>query len=60
MTREKKKSLTVTLPPDVIEYLGKKVNSREFSSMSHGVEICVLKYMEAKAKEENKSNDVIE
>ena len=51
MTREKKKSLTVTLPPDVIEYLGKKVNSREFSSMSHGVEICVLKYMEAKAKE---------
>ena len=53
MTQEKKKSLTVTLPPDVIEYLGKKVKSREFSSMSHGVEVCVLKYMKAIEEEEN-------
>ena len=53
MTQEKKKSLTITLPPDVIEYLSKKVKSRELSSMSHGVEVCVLKYMKAKGEEES-------
>ena len=51
MTR-KKQSLTVTLPPEILEYLQKKVESREFASMAHGVELCVLRYKEAEEKGE--------
>ncbi len=47
MTREKKKSLTITLPPEIIKYLETKVESREFSSLSHAVEVCILRYMKA-------------
>ena len=47
----RKKSLTVALPLELLEYLEKKVESREFSSMAHGVEVCVLRYKEAEEKE---------
>jgi len=40
----RKKSLTVALPLDLIEYLEKKVESREFSSMAHGVELALLRF----------------
>ncbi len=52
MERVKKKSLTVTLSPEIIEYLEKKVKAKEFASMAHGVELCVFKYMEAEKKGE--------
>lgn len=46
--------MTVTLPPEIIEYLQSKVESRDFASMAHGVELCVLRYKQAdeKRKEE--------
>ena len=47
MTRERKVSLTVTLPPETIKYLEKKVESRDFASLSHGIELCVLRFKEA-------------
>lgn len=48
----KKQSLSVTLPPEIIEYLEKKVESREFASMAHGVELCVLRYKQAEERGE--------
>jgi len=52
MPRRKKLSLTVTLPPEILEYLQSKVESREFASMAHGVEVCVLRYKEAEERGE--------
>jgi hypothetical protein len=49
MTR-KKQSLTVTLSPELMQYLEKKVESREFASLSHGVELSILRYKEAEEK----------
>ena len=46
MVNRKRQSLTVSLPEDIMEFLHKKVESREFSSLSHGVELCVLRYKE--------------
>jgi Arc/MetJ-type ribon-helix-helix transcriptional regulator len=51
-TRRKKQSLSVTLPPEIIEYLEDKVKTREFASMAHGVELCVLRYKEAEERGE--------
>lgn len=52
MERKRKRSLSVTLPSEIIEFLEKKVESREFASMAHGVELCVLRYKEAEERGE--------
>jgi metal-responsive CopG/Arc/MetJ family transcriptional regulator len=44
--------MTVTIPPELINWLDEMVEKRTFSSRSHGVELCVLKY-----KEEVKSGE---
>lgn len=49
---KRKPYITVTLPEDVIQYLESKVASREFANMSHGVELCVLRYKESDKKVE--------
>ncbi|MCH3978030.1 MAG: hypothetical protein LKJ94_07215 [Candidatus Methanomethylophilus sp.] len=48
---KRKPYITVSLPPEIIEYLEKKVESREFANMSHGVELCVLRYKQAEERE---------
>jgi Arc/MetJ-type ribon-helix-helix transcriptional regulator len=50
--RIRKVSLNVTLPPELIEYLEEKVRTREFASMAHGVELCILRYKEAEEHRE--------
>ena len=50
MVDKNKHSLTVTLPIDIMEFLRDGVESREFASLSHGVELCVLRYKEEKEK----------
>jgi hypothetical protein len=52
MKRVKKISLTVTLTPETMEYLERKVASKEFASFAHGVELCVTKYKEAEDRGE--------
>ena len=52
MARRKKESLSITLPPEIIAYLQKKVESRDFASMAHGIEVCVLRYKEAEERGE--------
>ncbi len=53
MSRTSKKvSLTVSLPPEIIDFLKAKVETRDFSSMAHGVEVCVLRYKESLEKGE--------
>ncbi|MCL2785641.1 MAG: hypothetical protein FWD81_00235 [Methanomassiliicoccaceae archaeon] len=46
----RKPYITVTLPEEMLEYLRKKVESREFASMAHGIELCVLRFKEAEEK----------
>ncbi len=48
--REKKVSLSVTLPREMIDYLTTKVDSREFASYAHGIELCIRRYKENKEK----------
>ncbi|MDR1404645.1 MAG: hypothetical protein LBJ20_03660 [Candidatus Methanoplasma sp.] len=48
----KKQSLTITLPPELIAYLEKKVEARDFASMAHGVELCILRYKQAEERGE--------
>ena len=43
----KRVSITITLPPDLMDYLKSKVESREFANIAHGVELCVLRYKES-------------
>ena len=45
--KQKKVSISVTLPPEVMDYLSKKVEFREFASFAHGIELCVRRYMDA-------------
>jgi len=53
MSRNTKKvSLTVSLPQDAIDFLKAKVENREFASMAHGVEVCILRYKESQEKGE--------
>ena len=37
---------TVSLDPELFEFLESKVKDRTFASISHGVNFCVAKYME--------------
>lgn len=48
----RKPYITVTLPPELIEYLEKKVESRDFANVSHGVELCILRYKQAEERGE--------
>ena len=43
---------TVTLPQELIEYLESKVESRDFANVSHGVELCILRYKQAEERGE--------
>ena len=45
-------SFTVTLPPEIVEYLKEKVEKRDFANMAHGIEVCVLRYKEAEERGE--------
>jgi hypothetical protein len=45
-------SFTVTLPPEIVEYLKAKVERRDFANVAHGLEVCVLRYMEAEGRGE--------
>lgn len=44
VAKQKKVSISITLPPEVMEYLSSKVESREFASFAHGIELCVKRY----------------
>jgi Arc/MetJ-type ribon-helix-helix transcriptional regulator len=46
MTR-KRPYVTVTLPPELLEYLNGKIESREFMNLSHGIELCILRFKQA-------------
>lgn len=48
----RKPYITVTLPPELIEYLEQKVKDREFANVSHGVELCILRYKQAEERGE--------
>ena len=48
----KKVSITITLPPELMEYLQMKVERRDFANIAHGVEVCVLRYKEAEERGE--------
>ena len=48
----KRVSITITLPPDLMEYLNKKVENRDFANIAHGVEVCVLRFKQAEEKQE--------
>jgi len=53
MTNEKGKRkpyVTVTLPPEILEYLHMKVEKRDFANVAHGIEVCVLRYKEEEEK----------
>ena len=50
--KRKKRQLSVTVPDEVYEYLTRKVESREFASMAHGVELAVLKYKQSEERGE--------
>jgi Arc/MetJ-type ribon-helix-helix transcriptional regulator len=43
-------SLTVSIPSELRDYLEEKVRIREFSSLSHGVELCILAHQEKDRK----------
>jgi len=45
-------SITITLPPEIMQYLKEKVDKRDFANIAHGVEVCVLRYKEAEEKGE--------
>ena len=48
----KRVSITITLPPDLMEYLQEKVDNRDFANIAHGVEVCVLRYKQAEERGE--------
>jgi len=41
--REREK-ISITIPPNLIAWIDSMVDKRTFSSRSHGVELCILKY----------------
>ncbi|MFA6710990.1 MAG: hypothetical protein WCR83_06695 [Candidatus Methanomethylophilaceae archaeon] len=45
-------SFTVTLPPEIYEYLKEKVEKRDFANLAHGIEVCVLRYKESEERGE--------
>jgi len=45
-------SITITLPPELMDYIKNKVETREFANIAHGVELCVLRYKESEEKGE--------
>lgn len=51
MVRRSRDSMTVTIPPELIAWLDEMVDKRTFSSRSHGVELCILKYKEEAERE---------
>lgn len=46
MVRREREKLSLTIPPELIAWLDEMVDKRTFSSRSHGVELCILKYKE--------------
>lgn len=44
--------MTVTLPPEILEYLQSKIENRDFMNMSHAIEVCVLRYKQAEERGE--------
>lgn len=48
----KRPYVTVTLPPEIVEYLQSKIDSRDFANMSHGIELCVLRFKQAEERGE--------
>jgi len=54
MTRrsDRKPYITVTISEELLQYLESKVESRDFANISHGVELCVLRFKEAEGRGE--------
>jgi Arc/MetJ-type ribon-helix-helix transcriptional regulator len=48
----RKPYITVTLPEELLQYLEDKVASRDFASMAHGIEVCILRFKEAEGRGE--------
>jgi len=48
----KRPYVTVTLPPELFEYLESKIESRDFKDISHGIEVCVLRYKQSEERGE--------
>ena len=48
----RKPYITVTLDPETIAYLESKVKDKTFASMSHGVEVCIIKYKQSNEERE--------
>jgi Arc/MetJ-type ribon-helix-helix transcriptional regulator len=44
-----KKRVSVTLPEELVEWLDKQVESREFADRSHAIEVAILKMKEKKS-----------
>jgi Arc/MetJ-type ribon-helix-helix transcriptional regulator len=42
MTAREREKISVTIPQDLILWLDEKVRDRMFSTVSHGVELCIL------------------
>ncbi|MDR1404357.1 MAG: hypothetical protein LBJ20_02155 [Candidatus Methanoplasma sp.] len=50
MVREKKEKLTISLSPDLMDFLRAGVESEEFSSLSHGIAFAVRKLKESRGE----------
>lgn len=48
----KKKQITIRLPDELMGYLESKVEDRTFSSMSHAIEVCVMRYVESEKEKD--------
>jgi len=46
MVRREREKLSLTIPPELIAWLDEMVEKRTFSSRSHGVELCIMKFEE--------------
>lgn len=43
--------ISVTLPPECVKWLDKKVESRIYANRSHGIELLILEAMKKEKKE---------
>lgn len=49
---KRKPYITITVPPELLEWLNSKVEKRDFANLAHGVELCILRYKEAEERGE--------
>jgi Arc/MetJ-type ribon-helix-helix transcriptional regulator len=47
-----RKQVTITLPPDILDWVDKEINNRTFANRSHAIEKALHELMKIKKKEE--------